>query len=506
MSMPHPEESENALPPGLVPLDPMRFEGSEAGGERSGASEASARSEATELLRACRDDFALFNEKVLGRPPCWSRQLEIAGSVARHRDTVVASGNGTGKTWLAAGLILWYLYTRPRSLVVVTGPSQISLGSVTFKEVRSAWFNARYTMGGKLTASLTASPQLLDVMPGQPWHAIGISTTSVERLSGRHSRNLFAVIDEASGVSDEIFEAIDSLNYERLLAIGNPLRPEGRFYELWRQAERERLDGGIAEARRVSAIRVASTESPDCALDRSPRGLADADWLDAMRRRYREGSNWWLTHVEARFPEKVGDALIPPEWLERLARPSDDNDTKPWTNARIACDLALGTGGDNTVIIVRDHSRLLHVEGGNEMGLEAAAKRIAALAKEYKVDPYYITYDAAGIGRDMPMLLEHAGVEGARGYSGSAAGGNGFTNLRTAAAFELRKRLHPLVEPPFIFPRRAWWPTLREELTTLRFESAGGGDRTKLESKEMHKFRLHRSPDYADALIQSFSY
>ena len=114
--------------------------------------------EIAELLKRCRDDFELFNRAILGRPPCWSRQLEIARSVVDHRETLVASGNATGKTWLAAGLILWYLYTRPRSLVVVSGPSQTSLGAVTFKEVRRAFHHAKRPLGGTLSNSVSAAP------------------------------------------------------------------------------------------------------------------------------------------------------------------------------------------------------------------------------------------------------------------------------------------------------------------------------------------------------------
>jgi hypothetical protein len=36
------------------------------------------------------------------------------------------------------------------------------------------------------------------------WHALGYSTTSVERASGQHAKDLLVIIEEASGVEDEI--------------------------------------------------------------------------------------------------------------------------------------------------------------------------------------------------------------------------------------------------------------------------------------------------------------
>ena len=61
---------------------------------------------------------------------------------------------------------------------------------------------------------------MIEVAPG--WQALGFSTTSVERSSGQHAKHLLTVVEEASGVEDFVFDAIDSLGYERLVCIGNP--------------------------------------------------------------------------------------------------------------------------------------------------------------------------------------------------------------------------------------------------------------------------------------------
>lgn len=466
--------------------------------------------ELIDLFKRCRNDFDLFNVEVLGRPPCWSRQIEIAESVATRRDTVVCSGNATGKTWLAAGIILWYLYTRPRSLVVVTGPGQTSLGSTIFKEIRRALAGAVIDLGGKISTSPGASPQLFEVVPGSGWEAMGISTNSVERLSGRHAKNLLVVVDEASGVDEEIYQAIDSLNYDRMLAIGNPIRPDGRFHDLWRQAERERDRTDIPDQSKINAIRVASTDGPHAAIERSPYGLADAGWLESMRRRYGEESQWWNVHVRALFPDTIADGLIPVEWLDAATSFRRDEASRQDPLAgprRIACDLGEGVGRDRSVIVVRDDRGILEVVAGDRIGLEEAAYHIYILAQTYHVNEQFISYDASGIGRDMRGRLERRGIRRARAYHGSASGGKNFYNLRTAAAWNLRSRLDPAVDPartPFHIPYQTWWPDAREELVALRFEVIQGA--TKLENKDLLAARLGRSPDFADAIIQSFSY
>ncbi|MBV8232107.1 MAG: hypothetical protein JO329_19160, partial [Planctomycetaceae bacterium] len=176
-------------------------------------------------LLACRDDPARFNTTVLGRGAYWHRQREICRSVVARPVTLVPSGNGVGKSYVAAGLLHWFLIAYPGSLVVATAPSQVQLEEVLWKEVERAYRGARIPLGGRLLADP------LKVELGAGWQALAYSTTRVERLSGHHARDLLAIGDEASGILDDIAEAICSLNPSRELWLGNPLRPSGFFFE-----------------------------------------------------------------------------------------------------------------------------------------------------------------------------------------------------------------------------------------------------------------------------------
>jgi hypothetical protein len=232
----------------------------------------------TELLWRCRDNPHLFNTVILGRAPYWTKQIEICEAVAQCKTVIVPTGNSVGKSYCAAGLILWWVYTRPGSLVVTTAPSQTLLGTVLFKEIRRAKATSLIPLPGRITDSPTVSPQMLAV-DGTGWGVLGIATRGVERLSGQHNPDLLVVVDEASGIEDEIWEALDSQNPRKLVVFGNPLRAEGRFRELSLRAERERSDPTIPVEERVHEIRIPSTASPDIDHDRSARGLADQGFL-----------------------------------------------------------------------------------------------------------------------------------------------------------------------------------------------------------------------------------
>ena len=192
------------------------------------------------LLEACRDDPARFQEEVLGRR-LWAKQVEVCQAIARSPITVVPAGRAVGKSFLLAGTVLWWLYTRPGSLVITTGPDHRQVVSVLWKEIRRA-LRPRRGLEGRdsrglvlghdhLTAGYN-SPQRLVVKMGTDWGALGFAAQYEEGFSGQHAGDLLVIVDEASGVAAPIWSAIHGLAASRLVAAGNPIRYDCHFREL----------------------------------------------------------------------------------------------------------------------------------------------------------------------------------------------------------------------------------------------------------------------------------
>ncbi len=447
-------------------------------------------------------------------------------SVVKYRTTVVYTGNMTGKDYWIAGIVLWWLLTRPNSLCVISGPSQTVLGSVTWKEIRRAIEASPFSFFfPRVTCGVKASPAVVEVAPG--WHALGFSTTSIERLSGQHAAHTLGVIEEASGVDDFVFDTLDSLGYDRLVAIGNPIRAEGKFVELIRQAGRDRADN-IPPRLAVNAIQIPSTESPHAHLEKSPVGLADATWLQSMARKHGEGL-WWRSHVQALIPDVDAERLIDPTWLDfhsKERRPPVPPTHPVNFTRRIACDLAEGVGRDSTCVLVLDDWGLLEVVLSNDAGLPEAAVTIARLSKQWNVPHERITYDKLGIGRNFPNHLARHGITTAVPYAGEGRpqDPSSYTNLRSEAGFKLRNRLDPrypiplaekpslhrdpsvlgpriVPQRPFYFCPGLYYSRLVDELQPLTYSLVGR--KTKLLPKDDWSTILGHSPDVADALIQS---
>lgn len=479
-----------------------------------------------EELTKCREDPSRFNETILCRNPYWSRQDEVCRSVVRYPITAAPAGNGVGKSRVGSGIALWFALCHPGSRVVIAAPTNAQLSEVLWAELTGACKSAESAgrhLGGKFDG--------LTLSWGDGWTIEGWGYGSVESKSGRHAGDLLAVIDEASGCRPSVLEAIASLNPSRYLYLGNPLRPEGRFYEIClRSADPN-----------VNVITIPSLESPHISLVRSPWGMADATWLELSRSEYGEDSLWWQSHVLARFPGELERTLLPIEWLNLAAALIH----VPFGPVWLGVDIALGNEGDDSCIVARDDTGVLGSWASNRWTLEVLAERVRDHARELSVRPDHIVFDGTGVGADFDNRLRGVGIKGARQFMGGRDGGEKFCNLRAAAGWALRRRLDPhrslrreqlpaqdrkptveAFEPfrlsprqkgepaesidyerqkPFAIPR-ALLERYRGELQGLRYRLDPESGTIALEPKEQFVARLKRSPNFLDALSMTFAF
>lgn len=450
------------------------------------------------LIDSTRDDPEAFHEHILGRPVFHPRQADIARALVRNRVVVVPGAHSVGKSWSAASYVLWYLFTRRPSKVVLTSPSYSQLVGVLWESIRAAYLRSRLPLG-KPSAILSDSLRLA------PEHyAVALSTNEPERLQGHHGPNVLVITDESSLIRDEIWAAIESLGYDRLLILGNPIRSKCRFRDYCRKAT-----GGIPG---YSAVHLTAFDSPHAHLTDDevraqgmPGGLTSKTWIDNVRVMYGESSPYWKSRVLAEFPDSDELTVFPDAWLERCA----DQSIKPMDLGRsrwIACDPAGGTGRDRSGILVRDEHRVLALESSAEWGLSTCAGRIAELQRLYRVPSDHIVYDATGLGFGLGVSLETKGINAAIPFKGGESGGPEWTNMRTAAAMNASRRLNPLRADhrPFHVPPEIL-AQLKPELVELKLVPSKDDPRKQqLEPKEELKARLGRSPDLGDCFTMSF--
>src|SRR5271165_5202102 len=268
------------------------------------------------LIRS-KNDPVYFNDKVLCRAPYWRAQREWAEAVVQYRQVALSTGNMLGKGYLIGGLVPWFLWTRRNSLVYICGAGQTQIGSVLFKEIRRAVGACPFWRAGLLPMTISpgikSSPATATIRPG--WGALGFSTSTIERASGHHAADMLVIVDEASGVSDESWQAIESLGFSKMLVAGNPIRSDGKFAALCDQGDRDLLEQRPPHLA-CRHFNVPSTASPHADLDRSPWGMADKTWLQSAARDPGKDSPWYRSHVQAIRPRLSHDTLIEPQWLD----------------------------------------------------------------------------------------------------------------------------------------------------------------------------------------------
>jgi hypothetical protein len=169
------------------------------------------------------------------REHVWGKMREVAESVRDYQKTCVHAGHGVSKTYEAARIALWFLYTHIPSTVITTAPVYDQVEKLLWKEIHSAHSHSSVPLGGKLTLTQ------LDLDPTAKWFAYGFATKAdtvtgeATRMQGYHNKFVLIIFDEAAGIMPQIWKATESLLNSkncRMLAIGNPTSADGTFAAL----------------------------------------------------------------------------------------------------------------------------------------------------------------------------------------------------------------------------------------------------------------------------------
>jgi Domain of unknown function (DUF4386) len=160
----------------------------------------------------------------------WSKQREIAQSVRENRYTAVRSCHGSGKSFTASRIASWWLdvHAPGEAFIVTTAPTYKQVHAVLWREI------GRAHRLGDLDGRINQDDE---------WYMgnelVGFGRKPADNdpagFSGVHARYVLVIIDEAGGVPEAIYNAVDSLaidKHNRILAIGNPDDPAAHFAKI----------------------------------------------------------------------------------------------------------------------------------------------------------------------------------------------------------------------------------------------------------------------------------
>ena len=437
-------------------------------------------------LAQFRDDPAAFVERVLpnaGKP--YPKQTEMLNLVAKQRRISVVGCHASGKDWVTARVILWWLETRPKAKVVVIAPTQRQMEQILWQELASAIANADVELSGKLTRSrYTISPDRF---------AIAFSTDKPENIQGFHSPELLLIIDEAHGVKQSHLDAARRLNPVKTLMVGNALPQPGDFY-----------DSHHAKRRHYARLKIAAADTPNLqeGAERVP-GLISPDDIEDKALAWGEDHPLFISAVHAEFPDSEPDSLVGRKAIEDAmaesapsgdGAPSESDDEKE--PVYIGVDVAR-FGEDKSVLVARRGQRALAIKSlGREMDTMRVAGEAALMAAEFRAEAIFV--DENGVGGGVCDRLKETGapVYGVQ-FGRRAPHPTRFANLRSEIFWELRRLMNSRL---IALPNDE---ELAAQLRSLRYEVSSSGQ-VVLESKRKTKKQGAPSPDRADALALAF--
>jgi phage terminase large subunit len=438
---------------------------------------------ARDLLDRYRGDPVSFCREVLRFEP-WSMQAEILESVRDHPRTTVRSAHAAGKTATAARCALWFLAVHEGSRVITTAPTRAQVHDVLWREVAAAYRRADGVIGGELTGTR------LEI--GPDWLALGLATDQPERFQGHHAEHLLLVVDEASGVAEEIFEAAaGSLTSAgaRLLLIGNPTRTSGEFFSSFHASR------GFYHPIHIPATATPAFTGEPVSPEVANR-LVSRKWVEDHAKKWGELSPLYQVRIAAEFPSQVDDCVVALGDLEG----AQARTLEPGWPLVLSCDVAR-FGSDQTVLAVRRGNVVRIVKsyaGRDTMKTVGEISRLARdLLREHGRRPVLVV-DDAGLGGGVTDRLRELNEFRVIAYTGAktAAKPADYPNRRSEDWHRLAERL-----PDLDLDRDE---ELAADLLAPRYSLDSQGRRT-VEPKSETKRRLRRSPDRADAVVMAFA-
>ena len=465
-----------------------------------------------------------FIQNVLGVEYLTPEQITIAESVRDNIETNVQSCHGSGKSFISAMLVLYWVFA-VGGVALSTAPTRSQVNDILWAEIRRMYDRHKKKLGGNrgelfIKLSETANAK-----------GFTVRDYSYDDFQGRHADKLFLIQDESGGIKRAVndgFEASLTGANNRGLRIGNPVVSGTPFEEACKKHHirisawshinvkwaYELCSDGIHRLKREVAdaildvnreVRPQSQWPEWCPRDQIP-GAISISWIEATRAKG-ENSNFWQSRIEAFFPTDSEQSVIPRSWVTS-SRARYDADPAHWDAiaARFQPRYGLDVGdGEDSHALAKWRGPVLYMcEAYPTRGDRQDVSRTVSLAAHAAINEEgVIVVDQIGVGAGALSMLLDYGHSAVAAFWGNAADDSvAFANRKAEQFWKLREALRN--EEVALAPLGKYEDELIEDLAGTYYEITTSG-KIKIEDKEAVRKRLHRSTNCGDAVVIAFS-
>jgi hypothetical protein len=455
------------------------------------------------------DPVGFFRE-ILGVDP-WEKQQEIIEAVRDNSRVAVKSGHKVSKSHTAAGIALWFYCSFEDARVVMSSTTARQVNQILWRELRMM-----RSRGGRCLACRTIEADgprpcehstLIDGEIGDTAQTglksrdfreiVGFTAKEAEAVAGISGPRLLYIIDEASGVSDAIFEAIEGnrAGGAKIVYFSNPTRTDGEFFDAFNE-----------KSRFYKNITISSEETPNVKQGRVViPGLATKEWVDEKREEWGEDSPLYRVRIKGEFATREDGKIFSIHAIEQ----AEQRWTETAESGRlyIGLDPAGATGlGDESMYAVRRGLKCIGLFPFRGLSDEAHLTHLLDFITRYKLP------------RETPVVvLDREGSVGAglfgvlRNYSELHKGSFEFVGLRSSDKAHRQPQVYDRIRDELAANLEMWMreggaipedSKLAAELHFWEWKQQTSG-RLKISPKDEARKYLGRSPDRYDALALS---
>lgn len=328
----------------------------------------------------------------------------ISESLVAGRHVGVESATGTGKSYWAAVLTLWFLACFPDSRVYSYAPKEDQLRLYMWAEIHDLWPRFQVLFP---TARLTDLRIRMDGVSDK-WGAAGYAVRiragekSATGAQGAHAEHMLLIIEEMPGVEPSVVTAIRNTctaPHNLILGLGNP---DSEHDELHR----------LCLLKSVVPVRISGHDHPNvvCADPSLIPGAVSVGSLDRMRDDYGVDSRLYRSRGRGISPPEAADALIKREWCDEAVVRSRLKPELREGPPALGVDVANSENGDLAAIARGSGRTLVEVSAfrcpdalklGRDVGTEIRASQI---------EDRHVGVDVVGVGSSTVNGLKEEGL------------------------------------------------------------------------------------------------
>jgi phage terminase large subunit len=278
------------------------------------------------------DPVAFVREALEGDP--LRHQLEFLRAVAGNEKVAIASGQKIGKTRTLIWCALWWYSTRVDARIILAARNEYQTQRVLWRELKKVIRKARLPIDGVLADQARTGLRAADLR-----EMSGHTTKEAEAISGVSGDALLYLIDEASGLPQELGEAIEgnlASGTCKFVMVSNPTQTDGFFFDAFHEKKEF-----------WTRIQISSEDVAREIGHRHIPGMANLEKLARWREEWGVESPFYQVRVLGRFLTReqgkvVSMALLSDALAIWLDTPDDEGDVLD-----VGLDIA-GAGRDLT--------------------------------------------------------------------------------------------------------------------------------------------------------------